>query len=103
MPVAERPQHMEALDKANEKRLKRAAVKRDIKAGKLPPSEVVWEYPPELDKMPVYDLIRSAHRWGATRTRNFLHDLRISERRTMAELSDRQRLVLREALRGKGV
>jgi hypothetical protein len=99
--TTEAPQHLQALDLANHKRLTRAEVKRDVKKGSRSLADVIENYPPELDNMPVFDLVRSAHRWGKVRAGKFLRAQAISERRTFAQLSARQRAALVAELRAR--
>lgn len=95
MPATvEQPQHMQALARANVKRLKRAAVRRELKAGSASATEVIKDPPPELDTMTIADLLRAQDRWGMVRVRKFLTYLTISEHRTLNQLTPRQRELL---------
>lgn len=99
--TVEQPQHMQALARANVKRLKQAAVKRELKAGSALATEVIEDPPPELDTMAIADLLRAQARWGNVRVRKFLNYLAISEHRTLAQLTPRQRELLAAELRRK--
>lgn len=101
--MTEEPQHMQALALANHKRIARAAIKRDIRAGRASVIEIIRNSPPELDKMTLCEVLRCQHRWGNVRAIRFLNELAISERRPLGQLTDRQKLVLSDALRQKGV
>lgn len=104
MPVAvQEPQHMQALAQANHKRIRRAEVKRDVGAGRVSVLDLLEDYPPELDNMPVAEILRSINRWGTIKARGFLKTHHISESRTFSQLSERQRQMLREALERRGV
>ena len=96
-----KPQHMQALDKANEWRLKRAKLKGRIKEGKLLPEEVVCEPPRYARNMTIGELLRAQQRWGRTRTRKFLAGLALLENRTLGKLTLRQRNQLAGALQEK--
>src|SRR4051794_26397579 len=57
-------QCMQALARANEVRLARAALKRDITAGRREVTEVILESPWEADSMSLSELLCSQRRWG---------------------------------------
>lgn len=95
------PQHMRALAEANRVRLARAALKRNIAAGKTGAAEVVRGCPWEVSTMTVGELLRSQRRWGRARARKFLLSLALNENRELGRLTERQRLVLAMALETK--
>jgi hypothetical protein len=97
----ERPQHMRALDRANEVRLARAALKRKIAAGEVSVVVVVEEIPSETETMTIAELLTSQRRWGITRTRKFLAPLALSENKRMGTLTERQQSMLADELRGR--
>jgi hypothetical protein len=66
------PQHMRALERANQVRLARADLKRRIAGGQIGVAEVILDCPWEADSMAVADLLMSQRRWGQTRCRKFL-------------------------------
>jgi hypothetical protein len=88
---AQLPQHMRALAHANEVRLARAALKREIKAGTENAADVVRTCPSAVETMTVSELLRSQSRWGRTRVRKFLIPLAVSENRELGRLTVRQR------------
>jgi hypothetical protein len=92
---------MRALAEANRVRLARAALKRDIAAGKTEAAEVVRGCPWEVSTMTVGELLRSQRRWGRARARKFLFGLGLNENRQLGRLTERQRLVLAVALEAK--
>src|SRR5882757_7722275 len=65
-------QCMEALARANQVRLARAALKRDISAGHRSVAAVVIESPWEADSMSLSELLCSQRRWGRARSRKLL-------------------------------
>jgi hypothetical protein len=95
------PQHMRALDRANEVRLARAELKRDIAEGRRSVADVVAECPWESRSMTIADLLMSQHRWGRTRCRRFLASAQISETKTIGTMTERQRACLSARLRGE--
>jgi hypothetical protein len=92
------PQHLRALARANEVRLARAAIKRRVLAGELSAAEVVCEVPWAAETMTVADLLLSQRRWGQTRVRRLLSSIPISETKTIASMTDRQRGAVADAL-----
>jgi hypothetical protein len=93
-----KPQHLHALQRANEVRLFRADIKRKISAGERTVGELVLSPPPELEGMSVADLLMSQRRWGRTRTRKFLADLPLAENKPIGTMTERQRRALAFAL-----
>jgi hypothetical protein len=92
------PQHMRALERANEVRLARAELKRRVAMGEIDVAEVILECPWQADSMAVADLLMSQRRWGQTRCRKFLAQIPMSEKKTVGSMTDRQRNTLAAAL-----
>jgi hypothetical protein len=88
------PQHMRALERANEVRLARAELKRRVAFGKIGVAEVILYCPSEADGMAVADLLVSQRRWGQTRSRKLLARVSMSETKTLGSMTDRQRHTL---------
>jgi hypothetical protein len=93
------PQHMRALERANQVRLARAELKRRVAIGDIQAAEVIMECPWEADSMAVADLLMSQWRWGQTRCRKFLSQIPMSEKKTIGSMTDRQRQTLAVMLR----
>lgn len=102
MMSASRPQHMRALERANEVRLARAELKRRVALGQLAVHTVILDCPWEAESMTVADLLRSQRRWGQTRCRKFLSQISMSERKTIGSLTERQRITLAAMLGAEG-
>jgi hypothetical protein len=85
------PQHLKALQRANEVRLARAALKRRIASGDVTAADVILACPAEVEGMAVSDLLMSQRRWGRTRCRKFLATIPLSESKQIGKLTDRQR------------
>ncbi len=92
--VAPAPQHMQALQRANEVRLARAELKRDVGNGSTTVAAIILECPWEAASMPIAELLLSQHRWGAARCRRFLADIAMSETKTVGSMTERQRRAL---------
>jgi hypothetical protein len=92
--IAPGPQHLRALQRANEVRLARADLKRRVAEGELTASEVVLGSPWEAESMAIADLLMSQRRWGRTRSRRFLAQVPLSETKTIGSLTERQRMAV---------
>lgn len=88
------PQHLRALQRANEIRLARADLKRRVAIGDLDIAEVIINTPYEAQSMAIADLLMSQRRWGQTRCRKFLAQIPMSEKKTIGSLTERQRRTL---------
>lgn len=98
--VAPGPQHLRALQRANEVRLARAELKRRVSSGALSVSEVVLTVPWETASMTISDLLTAQRRWGHTRCRRFLQGVPMSESKTIGSMTDRQRRAIASMLEG---
>lgn len=96
------PQHMRALERANQVRLARAELKRRVAGGEIGVAEVILECPWEADSMAVSDLLMSQRRWGQTRCRKFLAQIPMSEQKTVGSMTERQRRTLATMLSSSG-
>jgi hypothetical protein len=94
------PQHMIALKLANEIRVARAELRRQIRAGELTAAEVVLTNPAVAQRMTVADLLDSQHGWGPRRVRQFLRTFPMSESRTVGSLVERERQMVAARLTG---
>ena len=92
------PQPLRALERANEIRLARAALKRRIGIGEVSAAEVILSCPDAAHSWPIGDLLMSQRRWGSTRCHKFLSRSQIIETKPVGTLTDRQRRVLAEQL-----
>ena len=98
--IAPAPQHLRALARANEVRLARAELKRQIAEGEISAAHVILECPWEAASMTVSDVLTSQRRWGSTRCRRLLQGIPMSENKTVGSMTQRQRLALADALEG---
>jgi len=88
------PQHMQALQRANEVRLARAELKRNIGLGTLTAAEVILACPWEAASMTIAELLTSQRRWGTARASRFLSDIGMPETKTVGSMTERQRGLL---------
>ena len=92
--IAQGPQHMRALQRANEVRLARAELKRRVTEGETTAAAVILDSPWEAESMAVAELLMSQHRWGHTRARRFLAGVPMTETKTIGSMTERQRRTL---------
>jgi hypothetical protein len=92
--IAPAPQHMQALRRANEVRLARAALKRAVGEGRTTVGVVILSCPWEAASMTIAELLLSQRRWGATRCTRFLAETGMTETKTVGSMTDRQRRAL---------
>ncbi|MDX6678775.1 MAG: hypothetical protein QOE31_2827 [Solirubrobacteraceae bacterium] len=96
--IAPAPQHMQALRRANEVRLARAALKRTVAEGGTTVGAVILACPWEAASMTIAELLLSQRRWGATRCSRLLGDLGMIETKTVGSMTERQRRELATVL-----
>src|ERR1700685_4408752 len=84
-------QRMEALQRANDVRSRRAQLKRDLKAGRQPIHELLLEPPDYLETAKVVDLLLAVPKYGRVKVNKVLSQCRISPSKTLGGLSERQR------------
>lgn len=104
VPVRTIDQKFAALASANEIRVRRAALKRALKASDRPELIVVDElvaYPYWLASMKVYDLLLAIPKFGRVKAARLLNQCRVSPVKTVGGLSSRQRDELVERLAGR--
>lgn len=91
-------QRNDALAAANETRLARAKMKREIKGGRRSVASVVLDTPWYAEKMYVLELLMAMPRYGQARARRLLHQADLPMAKYVGTLTDRQRLVLAKVL-----
>jgi hypothetical protein len=97
-PTTAEPQRLRALERANEIRLERAALKRRIAAGEVSAAEIILNPPQSAETWSVGDLLMSQRRWGTTRCRRFLARNSITETKHIGTLTERQKNLLARSL-----
>ncbi|WP_445149100.1 hypothetical protein [Baekduia sp. Peel2402] len=88
------------MARANEVRLARAELKRQVAEGEISAAHVILECPWEAASMTVSDLLTSQRRWGSTRCRKLLQSVPMSENKTVGSMTERQRNALAGLLEG---
>jgi hypothetical protein len=87
-------QRLQALQRANQVRIARAAVKQLIAAGEMSVIEAIVSESPEIERMAVIELLLSQRSWGYARCRGLLREVPLSESKTVGSMTERQRTVL---------
>ena len=95
-------QHLRALERANEVRLARAELKRQIASEEISASQVIVDCPWEAASMSISDLLMCQRRWGRARCRRLLVSLGVPENKQIGTLTQRQRSALAAVLSTKG-
>ena len=92
-------QRMEALQRANEIRTRRAQLKRDLKGGRTTIDSLNLSPPKYVETAKVLDLLMAVPKYGRVKANKVLGTCRISPSKTIGGLSARQRDELVAALR----
>jgi hypothetical protein len=82
---------MEALQRANDVRVRRAQLKKDLKSGSVRVEEILADPPDYVGTAKVFDVLMAVPKFGRVKAARFLNLCRISQSKTVAGLSDRQR------------
>ncbi len=92
-------QRMEALTRANEIRVARAQLKRDLKERRIRIEQVIADPPDYVLTAKVYDMLVAVPRLGRVKVGRLLTQCRISQSKTVGGLSERQRTELLDMFR----
>lgn len=87
-------QRMEALRRANDIRVKRAQLKKDLKLGRVKFEDILRDPPDYVSTAKVLDMLMAVPKFGQVKAKRYLTLCRISESKTVGGLSDRQRAEL---------
>lgn len=98
-PERTRDQRKTALKYANEIRSERATLKRDLKAGRRSPHDLLANPSERLATMKVFDLLLACPKYGQVKVNKILQVCRISPSKTIGGLSQRQRVEILSMLR----
>jgi hypothetical protein len=90
---------MDALQRANEIRTRRAQLKRDLKAGRTNIHDLLLGPPDYLETAKVFDMLLAVPKYGRVKVNKILVQCRISPSKTIGGLSERQRTELVGLLR----
>lgn len=87
-------QRMEALRRANEIRVRRAQLKKDLKEGRVRVERILGNPPDYVETAKVFDILMAVPKFGRVKAARFLNQCRISQSKTVGGLSERQRAEL---------
>ena len=85
---------MEALKRANDIRVRRAQLKKDLKTGSANIDDVLRNPPEYVSTAKVFDILMAEPKFGRVKAARFLNQCRISQSKTVGGLSERQRTEL---------
>ena len=85
---------MDALRRANEIRVRRAQLKKELKAGRAQIEHVLRDPPEYVETAKVIDILMAVPKFGRVKAARFLNQCRISQSKTVGGLSERQRAEL---------
>lgn len=84
-------QRMDALARANQIRIQRAQLKRDLKSGRRSIHSLLLEPPEYVETAKVFDMLLAVPKYGRVKVNKILSQCRISPSKTLGGLSERQR------------
>jgi hypothetical protein len=87
-------QRMDALRRANEIRVRRAQLKKDLKEGRVRVDQILGSPPDYVETAKVFDILMAVPKFGRVKAARFLNQCRISQSKTVGGLSERQRAEL---------
>ena len=90
-PARSLDQRMEALKRANDIRVRRAQLKKDLKLGQAQIEDILNAPPEYVETAKVFDMLMAVPKFGRVKAARFLNQCRISQSKTVGGLSDRQR------------
>jgi hypothetical protein len=91
-PVRSLDQRMDA--RANDVRVRRAKLKKDLKDGRVRIETILGAPPEYVSTAKVIDILMAVPKFGRVKAARFLNTCRISQSKTVGGLSDRQRTEL---------
>ena len=93
-PVRSLDQRMEALKRANDIRVRRAQLKKDLKDGRVQIETILRSPPQYVETAKVFDILMAVPKFGRVKAARLLNQCRISQSKTVGGLSERQRTEL---------
>jgi hypothetical protein len=93
-PLRSPDQRMEALKRANDIRVRRAQLKKDLKLGRVSIDDILRDPPDYVSTAKVFDILMAVPKFGRVKATRYLNQARISQSKTVGGLSERQRTEL---------
>lgn len=84
-------QRLDALERANEVRTKRATLKRNVKAGRVTIHSILMNPPKYVETMKLMDLMLQVPKYGRVKVNKIMTTCRVSPSKSIGGLSQRQR------------
>ena len=94
-------QRLDALQRANDVRTRRAELKRDLKGGRTSIDKLLLDPPKYVETAKVVDMLLAVPKYGRVKANKVLSQCRISPSKTIGGLSQRQRDELVKLLRSR--
>ena len=101
-PLRSLDQRMEALKRANDIRVRRARLKKDLKDGRVRIEQILHDPPEYVSTAKVFDMLMAVPKFGRVKAARLLNQCRISQSKTVGGLSERQRAELVELFNHRG-
>lgn len=92
---------MTALQRANDVRLRRAALKQSVRTGERRLADILDDH--AVQTATIYELLRAPHRMGPSKSRTLLRMIGASPTLQVGDLTDRQRALLLDILDAGGL
>lgn len=93
-PARSLDQRMDALKRANDIRVRRAQLKKDLKDGRVQIDALLLDPPEWVSTAKVFDMLMAVPKFGRVKAARLLNQCRISQSKTVGGLSERQRAEL---------
>jgi hypothetical protein len=93
-PLRSLDQRMAALERANDIRVRRAQLKKDLKDSRVQIEEILLDPPDYVSTAKVFDMLMAVPKFGRVKAARLLNQCRISQSKTVGGLSERQRTEL---------
>src|SRR5213595_3949671 len=87
-PVRSLDQRMEALKRANDIRVRRAQLKKDLKDARVQIEEILLDPPEWVETAKVFDMLMAVPKLGRVKAARLLISCRISQSKTVGGLSE---------------
>src|ERR671912_2711277 len=101
-PLRSLDQRMGARKRANDTRVRRAHLKKDLKDGRVLIEGILLGPPEYVSTAKVFDMLMAVPKFGRVKAARLLNQCRISQSKTVGGLSERQRTELVDLFNHRG-
>src|SRR5579872_1915829 len=91
-PLRSLDQRMDALKRANDVRVRRAKLKKDLKDGRVKIESILGSPPEYVSTAKVIDILMAVPKFGRVKADRFLNTCRISQSKTVGGRSEERRV-----------